>query len=124
MSFYTADYQTLLLVWHTAGCTSGAARPSNDMCRMATTVEVGRSSLLRSCGPDQKERMMWTGFKASNWRWNRNADIRDKIDRLDINFKAATDEDRELLARVRQVVSDAVRLDKRVTDIQITIVDR
>lgn len=64
---------------------------------------------------------MNTAFKASNWRWNRNADIRDKVDRLTLEFQADTDEDRSLLARVRKAASDSVRTGQRIKDIVITL---
>lgn len=67
---------------------------------------------------------MRTGFKASNWRWNRRADIRDKVDRLTLEFYSFTDADRELLARVRKTISDGMRDDHRIADIQITMVPR
>lgn len=67
---------------------------------------------------------MRTGFKATNWRWNRNADIRDKVDRLTLELYSDNDADRELLSRVRQAISNGIRDDKRITDIQIALVPR
>lgn len=62
------------------------------------------------------------GYKATQAPKNRQRlDIRDSVDRLYIDLRAETDDERKVLARVRQQLSDAARKGENVLRIEFDI---